>query len=202
MICLSLNTELAKIGFTTNKENCLSELRDLYQKCFDQKSELASLILGLFYKKEASLYKGENCIKELKAIIADLGEDYPLKYITELKITLAAALIENDLYNESQQILEEINLYSKVDIGKSQAEYIKKHLVMEKVKIVLKGKELILFSILENGPSEKFDLIFKVYGEDCDISKAERSFKTLLNRLRKKIDQEIILNTKNMYELH
>lgn len=201
MICLSLNTELEKIGLSTQKEHCLRELGNLYQKCLEKKSILASLVLGLFYVKEASLYVGENSIKELKALIADLGDECPILYQTELNLVLVNVLYENGFINESQLILKELNKLNQTGMNKAQIKYIKKYLVIEESSLSLKGKELILFLTLQDAPCEKFDLIFKIYGHDCDISKAERSFKTLLNRLRKKIDQDIIFNTKKMYEL-
>jgi hypothetical protein len=201
MICLSLETELATIGLSIQNEDCLRELGEVYAKCIEQNSKLSSILLALFYQKEARLYSMENSIKELKAIVADLDKDYPPLYKAELKLILSKAQRENGFEAESQVTLKEVSCYSEQDLDRLQLLYLQDNLIGDKSTLLLRGKEQILFSLLILGPSEKFDLILKIYGENCDISKAERSFKTLLNRLRKKVDQEIILNTKNMYEL-
>jgi hypothetical protein len=193
--------ELKKYQLSLDNESCLRDLCSVYAQSINHKSEISTLLLALIYLKESSLYENENCIKELKAINADTNINFPLIYKVELTLLLIKELNDNNLRREAQNLLVKLAKLDHSKLDQLQVKFIKKHLLVQKSEIKLKGKELVLYSALEVSPTEKFDLIFKIYGDDCDISKSERSFKTLLNRLRKKIDQEIILNTKNLYEL-
>ncbi|OUR95818.1 hypothetical protein A9Q84_15060 [Halobacteriovorax marinus] len=201
MICLNLKQELQNIHFELSGKLNLEGLRKIYSKSIQEGSELSQVLLSMFYRMENENYPDESISSELTAIISSLPTDYKKSYRCEINLILASEykrLGHEELFQKTLQIANEIEA---TDLAGSQVTYLAENLAKVVTGPKLKGKELVLYNSLLAGPKEKFDLIFEIYGNDCDISKCERSFKTLLNRLRKKMSEEIILNTENFYEI-
>jgi hypothetical protein len=178
------------------------EIKFLYEKSYEKSDELADLFLSLFYRVEASLYPGESAIKEINAVISNRAEDLADIIKCELLLLLAKEYLENNEIELFQGCLEKTGQLCPGNLSLGQSEYINKFIRKRiEVEPKLKGKELILYSQLKQSATDKYDLISAIYGEHCDFTKGEKSFKALLCRLKKKINQQIILNTNNLYEI-
>jgi len=201
MISKDIQQEFSMKGINLAQVHSASHMRKIYQNLYENKDELSFLALGYFYLFESREEDNTSFDLEIAAIIADISGKIATYIEIELMIVLAKDFQRQSNESKFQKILERISFFEKSLLKKSQIDFLNENFIEVNNNPSLKGKEFILYSELEKGPMEKFDLIFLIYGINCDISKSERSFKTLLNRVRKKISKEIVLNTEGMYEL-
>ena len=174
-----------------------------FQMAYIENDDLSILSIAYYYLAEARLYANEEATKYLKIIIKDHSNIHKI-IIAELYFLLALEYKRIQLLDEYETFIGSAMKYSDKNISLKQFNLISMHSVdrnNNSPELRLKGKELHLYNALKKNPLKKFDLVELIYGLDCDVIKSEKKFKSLLNRLRKKIPDAIILNTNEYYQL-
>ena len=149
---------------------------------------------ALFYVLEALSFEYD-AIAELRGILDErVGED---KVLLLILLSLESKRVSREeISKQVDKILKQMDLNNLPPY----TEYINSLNIAPKAQVMLKGKEKILFDALSESPKSKIDLVILLYGED-DVIKGEAKFKALLSRLRKKVDEQIIMNSDGLYEL-
>ncbi|MBJ00709.1 MAG: hypothetical protein CME67_05705 [Halobacteriovoraceae bacterium] len=150
---------------------------------------------ALFYVLEALSFEYD-AIAELRGILDErVGED---KVLLLILLSLESKRVSREeISKQVDKILKQMDLNN---LPPAYTEYINSLNIAPKAQVMLKGKEKILFDALSESPKSKIDLVILLYGED-DVIKGEAKFKALLSRLRKKVDEQIIMNSDGLYEL-
>lgn len=181
--------------------NALGLFRQSYCVEGDSPSSFAHLVMSYFIVANA---RNGQCL--------DTGDE--LNVVLETALTMENKQIVAEIYYlMALEKKSDSNAYSKflknalsfADSSIGEYQFRKIELLLSEIHCVqgveLKGKERELYEFLKSGARDKFELVRLLYGEEKDFLLAEKKFKTLLYRLRKKIPQDIILNNQNCYQL-
>ncbi|MBC77245.1 MAG: hypothetical protein CME64_14640 [Halobacteriovoraceae bacterium] len=150
---------------------------------------------ALFYVLEALSFEYD-AIAELKGILDEsFGED---KVLLLILLSLESKRVSRE--EISKQVDKKLKQMDLNNLPPAYIEYIDSLNIAPKAQVLLKGKEKHLYDTLSESSKAKIDLVILLYGEE-DVIKGEAKFKALLSRLRKKIDEQIIMNSDGLYEL-
>lgn len=153
--------------------------------------------VALFYTLEA-INEGHDASAELKALLETDNVD-KVEHV-HILVMLSLEAIRNNRHDLVSEVNEKLLSLDIEDLPSVITKYIGSLSIPEKSVVALKGKEKLLYDALVESPKAKADLILMLYG-DGDYFKAENRFKALISRLRKKIDQQVILSPDGLYEL-
>ena len=154
------------------------------------------IYLALFYSRESEIVSQSNHAELLSLFFeCRSDEDHDILFLYLIEIEKYDLVIDLQIKN----ILNNIEL-SK--LSSVQVEYFQNHYEVNKFDFsYLTGKEKILAEYLAVQNADKYTLIEVLYPNASDIFKAERSFKVLMGRLRKKIPYQLVLSTSKEYQL-
>lgn len=170
----------------------LEDIRAKYLSLLSQNHPYAIYFLSVFYflEEEENLLDLESCYITSKGLVDK-----------DIQIHILEMLARKDKSSDlSLFITEEVKLFKK-NTNYDLTFFYNQFDIYDNEFDYLKGKEAKLVECLLSGIGDKYDLIESIYGEQSDLLKAEKSFKVLLSRVRKKIHCDLILNTDGLYQI-
>lgn len=156
-----------------------------------------AVFIALFYIIEGSDFGYDACA-EVKGLIESMDLNEIEKGYLYAMLLLEALKNGRDALAANTQ--KKLLLIERGVLPEDLLKYIESIKAPETKSVDLKGKERLVYEALLERPQNKIDLVTSLYGDD-DYYKSENRFKALLSRLRKKIDQKIIINQEGLYEL-
>lgn len=164
------------------RAKCLCEGQDIY--------------LALFYSLESILTSQSNHAELLSLFFeCQSDEDIDILFLYLIEIEKYELVIDLQVQNY-------LNGIDQSKLSLAQVEYFKEHYEINQFDFShLTGKEKLLAEYLANQNADKYTLIEVLYPNATDFFKAEKSFKVLMGRLRKKIPYQLVLTTSKMYQL-
>lgn len=175
-----------------SKNLSILEVRKTYIELLIKDDPYAIYYLSVFYflEKENNLSELKSCYINSKNSVDEAFQIHILEMLT-LKDTCLE--FSNYIIEEIKKIRKNTDhdltfFHSRFEIQDNEFNY-------------LKGKEAKLIECLLRGEGDKYDLIESIYGQEVDFIRAEKSFKVLLSRVRKKIHCDLILNTDGQYQI-